>query len=88
MSIQQKPASIHKTRSKFELWQDTIDHSSKDSRWNNYDCDIKRVVGEYNQHLLNQGHYRPLDWRLIKAMIWTESGGPDNRAWKRNPMRS
>ncbi|WP_130301103.1 MULTISPECIES: hypothetical protein [unclassified Duganella] len=21
-------------------------------------------------------------------MIWTESGGPDHRAWKRNPMQS
>lgn len=87
MSIQQKAATIHKARSKFELWQDTINLSSKDSRWNSYDCDIKRVVGEYNQHLLSQGHYRPLNWRLIKAMIWTESGGPDNRAWRRNPMQ-
>lgn len=87
MSIHQKAAAIQRTRSKFELWQETIDLSLKDSRWNSYDCDIKRVVGEYNQHLLNQEHYRPLDWRLIKAMIWTESGGPNNRAWKRNPMQ-
>jgi len=74
-------------KSRHQLWQDTIDQSRKDPRWHNYDCDIKRIVREFNQHLSGQGGYRPFDWRLIKAMIWTESGGPDNRSWKRNPMQ-
>jgi hypothetical protein len=74
-------------KSRHQLWQDTIDQSQKDPRWHDYDCDIKRIVREFNQHLSGQGGYRPLDWRLIKAIIWTESGGPDNRSWKRNPMQ-
>lgn len=74
-------------KSRHQLWQDTIDQSQKDPRWHDYDCDIKRIVREFNLHLTGQGGYRPLDWRFIKAMIWTESGGPDNRSWKRNPMQ-
>lgn len=31
--------------------------------------------------------YHPLDWRLVKAMIWTESGGPTNRAWTSRPIQ-
>lgn len=87
MNAKPRPAPAHKTKSRYVLWQETIDQSLTDKRWNDYDCDIKRVVTEFDQHLSNQGGYRPLDWRLIKAMIWTESGGPDNRAWKRNPMQ-
>lgn len=87
MNTSPPPAPARKTKSRYELWQETIDQSLKDKRWNDYDCDIKRIVGEFDQHLSTQGGYRRFDWRLIKAMIWTESGGPDNRAWKRNPMQ-
>lgn len=72
---------------RYQLWQATIDRSLKDERWHEYDCDIQQVIREFNRHLSGQGGYQSLDWRLIKAMIWTESGGPDNRAWKRNPMQ-
>ena len=50
------------------------------------DCDIKQIVSMFNRHLAGQG-YITLDWRTVKAMIWTETGGPDNRAWKKNPMQ-
>lgn len=65
----------------YERWQRTIDTSLKDSRWHEYDCDIQRIVSLFNRHLAG-GSYKPLDWRLIKAMLWTESGGPNRPAWK------
>lgn len=76
-----------KARSSYELWQDTIGASLKDPRWHMYDCDVQRIVAEFNRHLSGRGGYFPLDWRLIKAMLWTESGGPDNPAWRKNPMQ-
>lgn len=29
----------------------------------------------------------PLDWALVKAMIWVESGGPTNASWKARVMQ-
>ncbi|PHV04457.1 peptidoglycan-binding protein [Janthinobacterium sp. BJB412] len=87
MSTPPKSKPAPKPKSAFELWQDTIDDALKNDRWNEYDCDIQRVVGEFNRHLSGQGGFHPLDWRMIKAIIWTESGGPNNRAWQHNPMQ-
>lgn len=74
-------------KSGYELWQDTIDQALTDPRWNEYDCDIQRVVVQYNRHLSGTAGYVQLDWKLIKAMVWTESGGPDARAWRDNPIQ-
>lgn len=71
----------------YELWQDTIDGALADSRWHNYDRDIQRIVAQFNRYLSSTAGFIPLDWRLIKAMVWTESGGPNNRAWRDNPIQ-
>lgn len=76
-----------RARTRYELWQDTIDTAITDSRWNEYDCDIQRGVAQFNRHLFSTAGFISLDWRLIKAMIWTESGGPDHRAWRSNPIQ-
>lgn len=68
-------------------WKETIMSSTSDARWDDYDCEIARVVNEFNRHLSGVASYAKLDWKLIKAMVWTESGGPDNRAWKTRPMQ-
>jgi hypothetical protein len=81
-----QPAAA-KMRSSYELWQATIDASLKDPRWHLYDCDLQRIAAEFNRHLCGKGGYFPLDWRMIKAMVWTESGGPNNPAWRNNPMQ-
>ncbi|WBS01375.1 LysM peptidoglycan-binding domain-containing protein [Pseudoduganella sp. SL102] len=73
-------------KSKYERWQATVDDAVRDARWHEYDCDIQRTVTTFNRHLTGSG-YVPLDWRIVKAMIWTESGGPKNPAWKSNPMQ-
>jgi LysM repeat protein len=59
------------------MWQDGIDVA--DSRWDVYDDIIRSTVDRYNAHLARttEGYYR-LDWKLVKAMAWTETGGaPD-----------
>ena len=31
--------------------------------------------------------YACVDWKLFKALLWVESGGPKNRAWKTRPFQ-
>jgi len=83
---QAKDTQAH-AKSGYELWQTTIDGAISDSRWQDYDCDIQRIVNQFNRHLSSTTGYMSLDWRLIKAMVWTESGGPDSRAWRENPIQ-
>lgn len=56
--------------------------------WNLYDKDTPVIVSTYNANLGATPGYRPLDWRLIKAMTWVESG-PTARddGWLRRPMQ-
>jgi hypothetical protein len=87
MTAHKAPAVASRAKTRYELWQETIAGALKDSRWAEYDCDIQRGVTQYNRHLRNTPGFISLDWRLIKAMVWTESGGPGNRAWRSNPMQ-
>lgn len=87
MTTHHGSAAPTRTKKRYELWQDTIDAARTDSRWNEYDCDIQLIVAQYNRHLLGTAGFTSLDWRLIKAMVWTESGGPANRAWRSNPIQ-
>jgi len=73
-----------------QQWMDTVDRSQTDKRWNDLDTNIKSVVDEFNTRLgarLRTSGFKKLDFRLIKAMVWTESGGPDSSAWKTRPMQ-
>jgi hypothetical protein len=73
----------------FEQWKDTIDGAKSDKRWNQYDAEIQSAVREFNSYLQKTPGYILLDWHTIKAMVWTESGGPDNpqKAWVKRPMQ-
>jgi hypothetical protein len=70
----------------FEKWQDGLSKAVSDSRWNAYDIDLKLAANEFNQHLKSTTGYKQLDWRLIKAMLWTESGALSSE-WKTKPMQ-
>ncbi|HLJ45202.1 MAG TPA: LysM domain-containing protein [Bryobacteraceae bacterium] len=82
-------AAVHAKHEKtaYEKWQETIDEALTDNAWDEYDCDIWRIVAEYNKFLGGTPGYKPLDWKTVKAMLWTESGGPSNAAWKSRPMQ-
>ncbi|MBR8131641.1 LysM peptidoglycan-binding domain-containing protein [Burkholderia ambifaria] len=70
----------------FEKWQDGINEAVGNPKWNTWDCEIQIAVDEYNRHLSGTAGYSPLDWRLIKAMLWVESGAA-NPEWNSRPMR-
>jgi hypothetical protein len=70
----------------YEKWQDGVNNAVGDAKWDIWDCDIQMAVNEYNRHLVGTAGYMPLDWQIIKAMLWVESGAA-NSEWNRKPMR-
>lgn len=80
--------TLPKPKTPYRKWQDTVDQSKTDKRWNDHDALITSTVNEFNARLTaGRTGYRNLDWRLVKAMIWVESGGPGNLAWTTRPMQ-
>lgn len=63
-------------------WKDTISKSLKEPGWDQYDSLIKAEVAAYNSRFKTD-----VDWTIIKAMVWVESGGRHNPAWKTRPMQ-
>lgn len=64
--------------------------SLEDKRWNEYDDTIKKEVAFYNQKFAGVAGFVPLDWRWVKAMVWTEvMAGPNERKgqWQTYPMQ-
>lgn len=56
---------------------------------NQYDADIRHIVATFNRYLSKkypESHYQDVDWRVIKAMIWVESGHKRS-AWRFRPMQ-
>ncbi len=70
----------------FEKWQDGINKAVGDAKWNSWDCEIQMAVNEYNCHLSGTAGYMPLDWQIIKAMVWVETGANDSE-WNSKPMQ-
>ena len=64
--------------------------SLADARWNEYDETIKKEVAFYNQKFAKISGFVPLDWRWVKAMVWTEvMAGPNESKgqWQQRPMQ-
>jgi hypothetical protein len=86
-STQQRRAPQSRGRSGFQKWKDGIVAAKGNPKWDKWDCDIQRIVTAYNHHLLmTASAYQPLDWRVIKAMLWVESG-PHQPDWNTQPMQ-
>ncbi len=71
----------------YRNWQDTVDAAVNNPHFGDYDQQIKAAVGEFNTRLGTTPRYVPLNWKLIKAMILTETAGPEIPAWQANPMQ-
>lgn len=67
-------------------WKDEINKAVSDSAWSRWDCEILAAVKEYNHHLSGTPNYILLDWRVVKAMLWIESGA-HNSDWATKPMQ-
>ncbi|WP_454725041.1 MULTISPECIES: LysM peptidoglycan-binding domain-containing protein [Cupriavidus] len=79
-------AAQEPVRTGFEKWQDGLDKAAGDAKWSTHDCEVQIAVNEFNRHLSGKAGYMPLDWRLIKAMLWTESGAASAQ-WSTKPMQ-
>lgn len=78
-----------KKLSPLEEWKSGREKAIGNPDWYIYDNTIRKLVSEMNQHLSmskNIEQYKPLDWKLIKAMIWTETGAT-SPAWKTRTMQ-
>lgn len=73
-------------KSGFEKWQDGINKAANNANWNVLDCEIQTAVNEYNRHLSGTPGFIALDWQLIKAMVWVETGA-ESPKWTSNPMQ-
>jgi hypothetical protein len=90
-------ASIGSGKNKaFEVWKEKFDDALAKNlvTWDEYDACIKDAVHEFNWHLRDTPLYPTLDWKIIKAMLWVESGawkdvktGKLISAWKTMPMQ-
>lgn len=67
-----------------DRWKFGIDRADAD--WDIYDCRIQSVVAEYNRHLSSSTGYVPLDWKVVKTMLWVETGAGSSE-WKSKPMQ-
>jgi LysM repeat protein len=68
-------------------WKHTVDNGVSNKDWDEYDSLIQSEVNDYNQRLANTPHFTTFNWKMFKAMVWVESGGPHNVAWKMRPMQ-
>jgi len=70
-----------------QKWKDTVNQGVSDARWDAYDELVKKQIAAFNQRFSSTPNYAQVDWLYIKAMLWIESGGPDNASWKTRPMQ-
>ena len=69
-------------------WQQTVDRSKTDAHWNDLDSAIQTTVADFAARMnASKTGFPGLDWHLVKAMVWTESGGPQTTAWTTRPMQ-
>ena len=79
-------ASQKSPKTGFEKWQEGLSLAVSNAKWNAWDCDIQIAVNEYNRHLAGIAGYAALDWKLVKAMVWVETGA-DSAEWKIKPLQ-
>lgn len=68
-------------------WIATMDAAIKNPKSALYDAIIKRTVAHYQLRFGKTPGFPALDWRLFKAQLLVESGGPTNPAWSTRPMQ-
>src|SRR5882762_2794944 len=54
--------------------------------WDVYDAQIMVVVNTYNSFLKTTPGFVSLDWQIIKAQIWVETG-VNSKDWRTLPMQ-
>src|SRR4051812_24830269 len=70
-----------------EGWKRTVGDGTTNKAWDEYDSLIQTEVTDYNHKLGATPGYANVGWTLLKAVLWVESGGPHNPAWKTRPFQ-
>ncbi|WP_338768619.1 LysM domain-containing protein [Massilia sp. METH4] len=70
----------------FEMWKDGLIKGVGQAKWHTYDCEIKTSISEFDRHLAGSPGYVIVDWRLVKAMLWVETGA-GHIQWRVKPMQ-
>lgn len=73
-------------KSPIDGWRKSISDAEKNPSWNHWDCEVKNIVTQFNQHLSGTARYVSLDWLLVKAMLWVETGA-QSAEWLTRPMQ-
>ncbi|MFO0587538.1 MAG: hypothetical protein U0441_08365 [Polyangiaceae bacterium] len=68
-------------------WTNTIDAGLTDPSARKYDTTVSSFVNEYNARLEKTPDYVLADYKLIRAMMWVESGGPKGSQWNGRVMQ-
>jgi len=70
-----------------QKWKDTMAAAISDVAWDDYDAVIKKEVAHYKSKFATKPALPHVDWLILKAMLWNESGGPKQSAWKTRPLQ-
>jgi hypothetical protein len=68
-------------------WTNTVNDGQTNAAWDAYDAVVQGEVNAYNTRFAHEQGYIPVDWKLCKAILWVESGGPKSPAWKARAMQ-
>lgn len=77
-------------------WTSTMDDGVTNDEWDKYDAVIKTEIDSYNARFVSSPGFSKLDWQVVKAVVWVESGGPHkwegsklvaNPVWTSRPMQ-
>lgn len=69
-----------------EAWKRTVEDGVTNKAWDAYDQTIKAEVSAYNTRFAKTPNYKAVEWKLMKAMTWVESGAQSSD-WKTFPMQ-
>lgn len=69
-----------------QKWKDSVEPGVTDAAWDKYDSVIQTEISGYNLSLKDTPGYKTIDWKVVKAMIWVESGA-NSPAWSTAPMQ-
>ena len=70
-----------------QSWIETMVSGVNNPLWNTYDNLIIKETQFYNDKFSKSSGFNIIDWKIFKAVVWVESGGPNNSAWNIKTMQ-
>ena len=72
----------------FNRWKTALDlsYAADPAPWNQHDTDFLNTAADYNAFHALTPDYVPLDWKMVKALSWVETGA-GSAEWTTNVMQ-